>query len=201
MFPKPAILQACLFHALNDKAGWGEISGRERTSLQRGSYFMYPLRANSIIPLHIYLSHTHIGHKYTHAHTGPADTQLLFRDVRAMGLPQSGTPWVLRLQAPGHLGRAQEVNWHLASNQSTRYSDWSVPDFNWPPFVSQAKSPEAELLLPEAPSHTQCNNLCDFSTPQCAMSVLRRALKLVPSITHRPTYDGWLFVLPVSVAI
>ena len=176
---------------------------------------MYPLRANSIIPLHIYLSHTHththththIGHKYTRAHTGPPDTQMLFRDVRVMGLPQSGTPWVLRLQAPGHLGRAQEVNWHLSSYQSTLHSDWSVPDFNWPTFVSQAKSPEAELLLPKAPSHSQCNNLCDFSTPECATSVSRRAWNcvllyvFVRSITRRPMYDGWLFVLPVRVAI
>lgn len=75
---------------------------------------MYPLRANSITPLHIYLSHTHRGHKYTCAHTGPTDMQLLFRDVRAMGLPQSGT---VSIKAPGSRAPWQGPGGELAPRQ------------------------------------------------------------------------------------
>lgn len=138
-----------------------------------------------------YIFHTHTEAINIHVHTQDPQTCSCCLEMLERWGCHSQAQSVLRLQAPGHLGRAQEVNWHLASYQSTLHSDWSAPDFNWPPFVSQAKSPEAELLLPKAPSHSQCNNLCDFSTPECAMSVLRRAWKnvllylFVRSITHR----------------
>ncbi len=60
------------------------------TILVYKNYFINPLGGNHIFSLHCYFfTHIHIGPKCTHAHTGPIDMKLLWRDVRVMGLPQS----------------------------------------------------------------------------------------------------------------